>query len=136
MQIISSFKLEEAFYLVIYVWPLRSDLKKYWFKTRGARLACQAFKSVLRLQTNITTQMNTSIVKVSKPIVKATVDSIAMHCTAELIANHFLLEMSIKCHIPSKYSTPSNYSTPLFLALRKILSSTNILLFFISNKAI
>ena len=88
--------MEKHLYLVINVWPLRCDLWRHWFRTRGARLAFQAFILVLRLQTDITTQMNTSIVKVSKPIVKAIIASIAMHCTAQLIANHCLHEMSNK----------------------------------------
>ena len=54
-------------------------------------LAFQAFICVLRLQTDITAQMNISIGKVSKPIVKPIISSIAMHCTAQLIANHWFL---------------------------------------------
>ena len=87
--------MEQHLYLVINVWPLRSDLQRHWLRTRGTKLAFQAFICVLRLQTDITTQMNTSIVKVSKPIVKAIIASIAMHCTAQLIAIHCLLEISI-----------------------------------------
>ena len=37
------------------------------------------FLCVLRLQNDITTLLNTSIVKVSKPIVKCQLASIAMH---------------------------------------------------------
>ena len=55
--------------MVINVWSLRSDLERYWFRTRVARLAWQAFIRVLRLQTDITTLSNTSIVKVSEHII-------------------------------------------------------------------
>ena len=67
---ISSFELEgEASIYSNKWWSLRSDLEKHWFRSRGAKLACQAFVCVLRLQTDITTLLNTSIVKVSKPII-------------------------------------------------------------------
>ena len=61
--------------------------------------------------------MNTSIVKVSKPIVKVIIASIAMHCTAQLTANHCLLEMSVKFYgvLPLKSTDqPGDFSGNIF----------------------
>ena len=74
---------ENHLYLVINVWSLRYDLERLWFRTRWARLACQTFICVLRLQTDITTLLNTSIVKVPKPIVAsiAYLNTHGLYCT-------------------------------------------------------
>ena len=61
---------EKHLHMVINVWSLRSDLERHWFRTTGARLTCHAFICVLILQTDITAEMNTFIVKLSKPILK------------------------------------------------------------------
>ena len=58
------------------------DLEIHWFITRGARVDCQAFECVLRLQTDITILLNTSVMKVSKPIVEVS----SCHCCLNINA--------------------------------------------------
>ena len=117
---------EKHLYLVINVWPLRCDLYRHWFRTGGARLAFQAFICVLRLQTDITTQKNTSIVKVSKPFVKVSSCHCCLNGTAHLIANHCPLEMSVKFQgvLPLKSTVqPLHFSGNIFFfMLRKTLN--------------
>ena len=44
---------EKHLYSVINVWSLRSYLERHWFRTRGARLACQTFLCVLILHNTV-----------------------------------------------------------------------------------
>ena len=67
--------------------------------------------------------MNTAIVKVPKPIVMAIVASIAIHYAAQLIANHCLLEMSIKFQevVPLKSTDqPEDFSGIIFFVVEII----------------
>ena len=59
--------------MVINVWSLRSELERHWLRTTGARIACHAFRCVLRLQTGNTILFNTSIVpEIRYPTPKST----------------------------------------------------------------
>ena len=91
--------IPKGVYLVINVRPLRSDLERHWFRTRWARLACQTFICVLRLQTDITTLVTTSIVNMSKPCCFYSNAFIIQHQCIELpqlIVSHGLHEISIQ----------------------------------------